>query len=223
MLNYLDALVGEVLLCGVYCGSRGVLTYIVQQTDLLCIGVVCENEVHDGCGVKVIAGAGDICARLFEAFNELCAYGIGNCGEHNGNAVILGERLHTHGDRSCNAYHEINAVSDEVGDYLLHNGRIGIAVVIGDLKGHALLVADLLQAGLDVFDYLVKGRIVNIVAYADLVDLCAVLSAAVSAGAESEYHCQCAYERECLFDDVFHCFFLQKFFVSWVQMEGSPF
>ena len=215
MLNDLNALVGEILFSCFDGCCGGVLANVIQQADLLCVGVVCEDEVHDRVCVEVVAGAGDVCARLIEAFNKLCTHGVGNCGEHNGDIGVFGECLHAHRNWSCNADHEVNVICDEVGDDLLHNGCVLVAVIVAYLEGHALFLTDGLELRLDVLNDLVEGSVVNIVAYANLVDLCAVAAAVAAACAEGEYHCQCAYERECLLDDaVFHCFFLQKCFCS---------
>ena len=218
VLNDLNALVGEILFSCFDGCCGGVLANVIQQADLLCVGVVCEDEVHDRVCVEVVAGAGDVCARLIETFNKLCTHGVGNCGEHNGDIGVFGECLHAHRNWSCNADHEVNVICDEVGDDLLHNGCVLVAVIVAYLEGHALFLADGLELSLDVFNDLVEGSVVNIVAYANLVDLCAVaasvIAAVAAACAEGEYHCQCAYERECLLDDaVFHCFFLQKCFL----------
>lgn len=62
---------------------------------------------------------------------------------------------------------KIRAVALEVCDDLLHHGRVRVAVIIIDLKLYAVLFAELGKARLDVFNDLVEGSVVDIVADAD--------------------------------------------------------
>lgn len=67
------------------------------------------------------------------------------------------------------ADHQVHLIGDEVGDDLVHDGGVGVAVVIADVEGDTLLLADGLELGLDVGHDLVQGRIVHIVADANLI------------------------------------------------------
>ena len=151
-------------------GGGGVLAHVVEQGHAVGIGVGGEDELHDGGGVEAVGGAGDVGARLIHALDQAGGDRIGDGGEDHGDAVVLGGGLHAHGDRGRHADHQVDIVGDEVLDDLGHDVGVGIAVVIADLEGHALLFADGGEPVLDVLDNLVQGSVVDIVADADFED-----------------------------------------------------
>ena len=166
----LHALVLQVCLCA-FDGARGrVLAEVIQKADLLELGVLDKHEVHDGCGVKIIGRAGKVAARGFERVHKSDRNGVGNSGEDDGRAGLFGGRLHGHGDGRCDGDEKVCAVGLEVRDDLGHEVRVCVAVVVFDVECHAFFFADGGEAGLDVFNDLVEGRIVHIIADADGVE-----------------------------------------------------
>ena len=163
----LHALVLQVSLCAFDGARGGVLTEVIQKADLLELGVLDKHEVHDGCGVEVVGGAGKVAARGFEGVNQTNGNGVGNGGEDDGGAGLFGGRLHGHGDGRCDRDEKVRIVSLEVRDDLGHEVRVCVAVVVFDVECHAFFFADGGEAGLDVFNDLVEGRIVHIIADAD--------------------------------------------------------
>ena len=170
-LNEFHALLLQKFLRGGNGGGGGVLTQVIQQADLGGLLIGGEDQIHDGGGVQKIGGAGEVAARDFEALDKARAHGIGDGGEDDGDLVVLGGGLHGHGDRGRDADHQVNALGDEVRDDLVHNVRVGLAVVVQDLKFHALLFGDGVKLVFDVFHDLVEGGVVHEVADADLVAL----------------------------------------------------
>ena len=168
-LDVLDALAIEVFLSLRDGGCGGILSLIVQQADGLGVGVKGEDEVHYRVGIEVVGSAGDVRAGGFEGFNESCADGVGHSGEHDGSLAVLGRGLHAHRDGSGNADHEVDLIGEVIGNDLLHNACVGIAVIVENVELHALLFAYLGKAGLDIVNDLVEGCVVNVVAQADRV------------------------------------------------------
>ena len=70
-LDNFNALGLEIRLRVGYRLSRGILTDIVEQTDLLYIGVLEKYEVHYGVGVEIIGGSGNLAAGCVEGLDKL--------------------------------------------------------------------------------------------------------------------------------------------------------
>ena len=155
---------------GILDGSgRGVLPQVIQQGDALGVRVGGENQVQDGIGVQIVGGTGDVGAGGLQALHQTRTHRVGHGGKDHGNVSALGGGLHGHGHGSGYADHQVHLVGHEVGDDLIQHGGIGVAVIIADLEGDALLLADGLEPGLDVVHDLVQGCIVRIAADADLI------------------------------------------------------
>ena len=223
-------LVGHVLLVQIRLGvldggGGGILSLVIQQADGLGVGVGGEDQVQDGVGVQIVGGAGDVGAGGVHALHQTCAHGIGHGSEDHGDLVVLGGALHGHGHGGGHADHEVNLVGNEVGDDLVHHGGVGVAVVIADVEGDALLLADGLQLGADVGHDLVQGRVVHIVADADLVGLAVGLIGVglLAAGEEGQRHHGGQRQRNQLLQSVlFHVFLPPKrYFLLGRRMEGS--
>ena len=151
-------------------GGGGILAHVVEQGDIVGIGVRREDELHDGGGIEAVRGAGDVGAGGVHALDQAGGDRVGDGGEDHGDAVVLGGGLHAHGNRGGHADHQVDIVGDEVLDDLGHDVGVGVAVVIADLEGHALLLADGGELILDIFHDLVQRGVVDIVADADLED-----------------------------------------------------
>ena len=151
-------------------GGGGVLAHVVEQGHAVGVGVRGEDELHDGGGVEAVRGAGDIGAGGVQALDQAGGDRVGDSREDHGDAVVLGGGLHAHGNRGRHADHEVDIVGDEVLDDLGHDVGVGVAVVIADVEGDTLLLADGGELILNVLDNLVQGGVVDIVADADLED-----------------------------------------------------
>ena len=167
-------LVGHALLIQVRLGvldgcGGGVLTLVIQQGDVLGVGGGGEDQVQDGVGVQIVGGAGDVGAGSLQALHQAGADGVGHGGKDHGDVGALGGGLHGHGHGGGYADHQVHLVGDEVGNDLVQHGGIGVAVIIADLKGDALLLADGSQLGFDVVHDLIQGCVIHIVADANLV------------------------------------------------------
>ena len=151
-------------------GCRGgVLTEVIEEADLLGFRVQREDEVHDGIGVEVVGGAGEVRAGVFHGLDDACADRVGDGREDDRDLVVFCRGLHGHGDRGGDADHEVYAVRAELRDDLVEDGVVRVAVVVVDVEFHALLGADLGEALFDVLNDLVEGGIVDVVADADRV------------------------------------------------------
>ena len=211
-----DALRVKVFLRGGDRRGGGILAHIVEQADLVRVRIRGENEVHDRVGVEVVGRAGDVRAGRLQRFDEARAQRVGHGGEHDGHVAALGGGLHRHGDRRRHADHQIDVVRLEVGDDLVHDIGVGVAVVLVDDEADALLRADGVKLRADVRDDLVEGRVVDEVADADGVGrargiravglsrragACAACAGgAAAAGGEGERED----ERQCKRDGLFH-------------------
>ena len=202
-LDHFNALGLEIRLRVGYRLSRRILTDIVEQADLLYIRVLEKNKVHYSVGVEIIGGSGNLTAGCVEGINELCAEGIADCGKHDRDIAVLGLdcRLHSDCDRGRDADHKIDLVNDEVRDYLVHNNRVAVAVVVFDFDLDALFGGDGSELLFDVIDYLIERCVIDIVADADGVFLFSV-SARFAAGGEAG-NCEHKCEYKC--DYLFHC------------------
>ena len=113
----------------------------------------------------------DPCDLRIERGNESTGDRVRDGGEDDRDVGALGLGLHRDGDRSGYADHQVDAVGFEVRDDLGKDVCVGVAVVVFDLERHAVLFADGGELRLDVFDDLVEGCVVDVVAKADLEDL----------------------------------------------------
>ncbi len=163
-LHVLNALGVQILLGMGDGGGRGVLAHIVEEADLLCVWGDGEDQVHDGICVQIVRGTSDVGAGGFQRSYQPGAHRVGDGGEDHRGVVPLHGCLHCHGYGSGNAHHQVYLVGLEVGNDLVHHGSVGIGIVIGNVKGDALLLADLVQSGLNVFIDLIEGGVVHIVA-----------------------------------------------------------
>ena len=150
-------------------GGGGVLALVIQQGDVLGVGVGGEDQVQDGVGVQIVGGAGDVGTGSLQALHQAGADGVRHGGKDHGDVGALGGGLHGHGHGGGYADHQVHLVGDEVGNDLVQHGGIGVAVIIADLKGDALLLADGSQLGFDVVHDLIQGCVIHIVADANLV------------------------------------------------------
>ena len=195
-------LVGDLLLVqvGLRLGNRGgggVLAHVVEEGDAVGVGIGGEDQLHDGGSVKAVGGAGDVGAGGFEGLDEAGGDRVGNGGKDDGNAVILGGGLHVHGNRGRHTDHQVDVVGDEVLDNLGHDVGVGVAVVIADVEGDGLFLADGVELVHDIFHDLVQGGVVDIVADADLED--GVRVRGEGRGGEREQKGENRHERKNLF------------------------
>ena len=100
--------------------------------------------------------------------DQLDANGVGYRREYDGDLIFLGCRLHRHCDGSGYAYHQVDVLSDEVCDDLVHDVSVCVAVFAEDLKLDVVFFAELVQSALYIVDDLVERGVVYIVADAYL-------------------------------------------------------
>ena len=148
-------------------GGGGILAQVIQQADLVGIGVGGKHQIQQRVGVQEVGGAGDVRAGSLQGLHQTGGDGIGNGGEDHGDTVTLGHGLHPHGNRGSHTDHQVHFFGEEIGDDLLHDGGIGHAVVFQNLEGHALLLGDEVKLGFDVFNDLIQGGILDEIADAD--------------------------------------------------------
>ena len=152
--------------------------------------------------------------RRWRFADQLRGNGVGNGGEYDGRFCVLGRSLHCHGNGGCYTDHKVYIVRLKVCDYLRHKVCVRVAVIVFDFERDVLFLAYLFKARLNVFNYLVKGSIVNIVAYTDGVFFLCVGRAVrgfcvfAASGEKSEYKQRG--ERKC---DYFFYFNLPAFFI----------
>ena len=184
-----DALFGQDFLGRLDGGGRGVLRGVVQQGDLGGFGLQGEDQIEHGVGIQIVGGAGQVGSGSFQAFHQAGADGVGHRGENDRQLGVFGLALHRHGHRGRNADHQVDFAGDEVGDDLVKHAAIQVAVVLHDLDFDAALLFDFGEAGADVGDDLVQGRVVNEVADTDLESRLAFSGG--DAGQGQEHHnCQ---------------------------------
>ena len=154
-LNDLDTLVFQICLCAFNGACGGVLTEVIEKTDLLKVRVLDKHEVHHGCGIQVVGRAGEVAARSFQRIDQTDGDGVRDGGEDDGRAGFLGCRLHCHRDRRCNRDKQVRVVCLEVRDDLGHQIGVCVAVVVFHVERYALFCSDVSKLRLDVFNDLV--------------------------------------------------------------------
>ena len=154
-LYIFNTFVVEVRLCVLDGGGGGILSYVVQKADLLGIGVLGEDEVHNRVGIEVIGGARHVAARLFKGSDKTRADRVGHGGEHDRRFAVFGCGLHRHGDRGRDTDHEIYVIGCKVCDDLIHDVRVGVTVVVLHVDCDALLAFNLGETCIDVLNDLV--------------------------------------------------------------------
>ena len=198
-LNVAYALGGEILLG---CGDRrggAVLAHVVEKADLGSIGILGEYEIHHGVGIKEVGGAADVVARLIKGIDESGGERIGYGGKDHGDLVILSSRLHRHSDGGRDSDHQVNVARDKVGDYLVEDVGVCVAVFNLYVEGYTLLLADGLKAGFDILDYLVKRSVVNEIANSYGIGLLGIIGLARCAGGKRENKSKCKHYSDHLF------------------------
>ena len=168
LFHHLDAvLLAEGL--GVCNGlGGGILTQVIQQTDGIDAGVCRHDQVHDGVGVQGIGGAGDVLLAV-----KACGGGVGHGRVDHRDVSILHSGQHGSGGGGGHSHDHVHAVGHKVCADLVQVGLVGlcVGVVIGVIKGDALLLADGIQTALHRFYDLVEGGVVHIVDDAHLEGL----------------------------------------------------
>ena len=152
-----------------------VLSDVVEKTYFFDVGVCGKDKIHDRVRVEKIGGSGDVCAGSLKRIYKSDENRVGNGCEHNGSSAVLGGSLHCHCNGGRNADHKVYLVCLKVGNDLGHKVCVRVAVVRGNIKHNILFGAYFGEALFNVFDYLVEGRVVDIVADADGVGLFAVV------------------------------------------------
>ena len=197
LLNVLDAVGVAEGLCVCNGLGGGILTQVVQQADGVNVRVDGSDQLHDGLGVQCVGGAGDVLPAV-----KACSGGIGNGRVDNGDIGILHSSQHGCGGGGSHSHDHIHAVTYEVGTDLVQVGLVSlcICVVVGVVKGDALLFSDLIQTALDRLHDLIQRSMIHIVDDAHLEGLAALgccgrssgrCSHGAGSGAAAAGECQC--------------------------------
>ena len=166
-LDVLHALLREILLRGLDGARRRVLTDVIQKSDLLCVRVLGEDQIHDRGSVQIVRGAGHVAARSLQRSDQSDGYRVRDRRENHRRVRPLRRGLHAHGDRRCDRHQKVRAVCLEVGNDLRHQVCIRVAVVIEDIKLDAPLLAELFELCAEIFHDLIEGCVVHIIADTD--------------------------------------------------------
>lgn len=164
--------------------------------------------------VDLMVGVATPVAMAMQAATEDTKTPVVFSGEYDGRFCVLGRSLHCHGNGGCYTDHKVYIVRLKVCNYLRHKVCVRVAVIVFDFERDVLFLAYLFKARLNVFNYLVKGSVVNIVAYTDGVFFLCVGRAVrgvcvfAASGEKSEYKQRG--ERKC---DYFFHFDLPAFFI----------
>ena len=194
------------------CGGR-ILSHIIEKADQISLGVGGKDQVHDGVGVQIVGGSGQVGARCFQRVHKACTHRVGHGSKHHGDSVIFRCGLHAHGNRCCHADHQVHLVGNEVGNDLVHDVCVGVAVVFRDFKGDTLLFSDGGELRADVCDNLVERSVIHEVADTYFVGF----TLRKSESGEREDQC----ENHDGADDFFHGGFSFLFFnFSFLSGEG---
>ena len=215
-LDVFDALFLKIGFRGGDCGGGGIFADVVQQSDQIGVGIRCEDQVHDGVGVKIVGSARQVCTRRLEGFHNSRPHGVGHGGEYYGDLVVFGCGLHAHSHRRCDGDHQVHLVRDEVGDDLVHDVCVRIAVVFLNVKDNALFRADAVELAADVCNDLVERGIVNEVADAHFEGF-----ALCESGGDAD--CGKGYDEsqdQCCTDELFHGFLFLSFFYFLLFLFG---
>ena len=109
-LYIFDSLFIQIIFCFLDRCCGGILSYIIEKTDLLYIRILCLDQLHDRRSIQVIAGSCDICTRSIQRIYKAGANRIRYCGENNRCIASLCSGLHTHCHRCSHTNHQVNLI-----------------------------------------------------------------------------------------------------------------
>ena len=154
----------------------------------------------DPVNLDCVGGAGQVGARLFHRIDQTNAHGVGHGSKDDRRSVLLGRSLHGNGHGGSHGDQQIGLVGLEIRDDLRHQARIGVAVIVEDLKGYVLFFSDGLQPRTQIINDLVQRSVIDIVADADGVGR-TVLCGGLAAGGQRREKQQRAKRKR---KDFFH-------------------
>ena len=78
-LYIFDSLFIQIIFCFLNCCYGGILSYIIEETDLLYIRILCLDQFHNRRSIQVITGSCNVCARSIQRIYKTGANRIRYC------------------------------------------------------------------------------------------------------------------------------------------------
>ena len=173
LLDVLDALSIEIRLRILDRLLRGVLRVGVQKSDIICIRIHGQHEIHDRVRVQRIRGSGNVGARRIHGRDQLRRYRIRYGGEYHRDILAFHCGLYDLCRRGRDRDDDVYIIRNQLTRDLVQYRCVALTIegVILIVEADALLLGNLIQLLLHVLLDLIEGRMIHELNDTDLIFL----------------------------------------------------